>query len=107
VITENGLPNLDWVQVDGKVHDPQRIDFHTRYLQALEKAIAEGAIVQGYFVWSFTDNFEWAYGYKQRFGLVYVDYETQTRILKDSAFWYKSVIDSHGEIISQPSLLAQ
>jgi beta-glucosidase len=107
VITENGLPNLDWVQVDGKVHDPQRIDFHTRYLQALEKAIAEGAIVQGYFVWSFSDNFEWAYGYKQRFGLVYVDYENQTRILKDSALWYKSVIDSHGEIILQPSVLAQ
>jgi beta-glucosidase len=99
VITENGMPNLDWVHQDGKVHDPQRIDFHTRYLQALEQAIAEGVNIQGYFVWSFTDNFEWAYGFKQRFGLVYIDYETQARILKDSAAWYKTVIQSHGTVI--------
>jgi beta-glucosidase len=107
VITENGLPNLDWVQVDGNVHDPQRIDFHTRYLQELHRAMTEGASVQGYFVWSFTDNFEWAHGFKQRFGLVYVDYETQSRILKDSALWYKSVIESQGEIISSQPALAQ
>jgi beta-glucosidase len=103
VITENGMPNLDWVQVDGKVHDPQRIDFHTRYLLALKQAIAEGVKVQGYFVWSFTDNFEWAYGFKQRFGLVYIDYDTQARIPKDSAAWYKTVIQSHGDVISQSS----
>jgi beta-glucosidase len=101
VITENGMPNLDWVHVDGQVHDPQRIDFHTRYLQELARAIASGATVKGYFIWSFSDNFEWAYGFKQRFGLVYLDYETQVRILKDSALWYKTVIESHGESIGK------
>jgi beta-glucosidase len=97
VITENGMPNLDWIHLDGQVLDPQRIDFHRRYLQELQRAIASGTVVEGYFVWSFTDNFEWAYGFKQRFGLVYVDYETQARIPKASAKWYQAVIGGNGE----------
>ena len=95
-ITENGLSCRDWVSLDGRVHDPQRIDFLTRYLRALSRAIAAGADVRGYFHWSLTDNFEWAEGYSQRFGLVYVDYPTGTRIPKDSAGWYKEVAASGG-----------
>ena len=96
VITENGLANLDWVALDGKVHDPQRIDFTRRYLLQLEKAIEDGADVRGYFHWSIMDNFEWAEGYRQRFGLIHVDYDSQKRTLKDSAYWYKEVIASNG-----------
>ncbi len=96
VITENGLGNNDWVSLDGKVHDPQRIDFLQRYLLGLEKAIEYGVEVQGYFQWSLMDNFEWHEGYKMRFGLVYVDYLTQQRIPKDSAYWYKKVIETNG-----------
>ena len=95
-ITENGLSLRDWVALDGKVHDPQRIDFATRYLRALGRASAEGIPVKGYFHWSLMDNFEWGDGYKQRFGLIYVDYDTQKRTLKDSAYWYSAVIKSNG-----------
>nr|UQW60627.1 beta-glucosidase [uncultured bacterium] len=91
-ITENGMPNIDFVSLDGKVHDPQRIDFIERYLQALERAKADGADVRGYFYWSLLDNFEWAHGYDQRFGLVYVDYPTQKRIPKDSFYYYRQRI---------------
>jgi len=97
VISENGLSCMDWVALDGKVHDPQRIDFLTRYLGQLHRAIAEGIDVRGYLHWSLFDNFEWAEGYKQRFGLVHVDYKTQVRTIKDSGRWYKEVCDSNGE----------
>jgi beta-glucosidase len=96
VITENGMANVDWVGLDGKVHDPQRIDFTGRYLLELEKAIADGVDVRGYFHWSIMDNFEWAEGFRQRFGLIYVDYVTQKRTPKDSAEWYKQVIATNG-----------
>lgn len=96
VITENGLSLPDWVALDGRVHDAQRIDFLRRYLLGLERAIAEGIDVRGYFHWSIMDNFEWAEGYKHRFGLIHVDYETQVRTLKDSAYWYRDVIRSNG-----------
>lgn len=95
-ITENGLSNADWVALDGRVHDPQRIDFTRRYLLALERALAEGVDVRGYFHWSLMDNFEWANGYRERFGLIYVDYVTQQRVMKDSARWYAEVIASNG-----------
>ncbi|MEK7730024.1 MAG: GH1 family beta-glucosidase [candidate division KSB1 bacterium] len=101
VVTENGMANCDWVHVDGKVHDPQRIDYLTRYLRAYGRALAEGVAAKGYFVWSLMDNFEWAHGYGKRFGLVYVDYQTQQRILKDSAFWYQQVIASHGASLGE------
>jgi len=95
-ITENGLANADWVSLDGVVHDPQRIDFTRRYLLALERAIADGVDMRGYFHWSLMDNFEWANGYRERFGLIFVDYPTQRRVLKDSARWYAEVIASNG-----------
>jgi beta-glucosidase len=97
VITENGLGLSDWPHVDGKVHDPQRIDFLTRYLTELERASDDGVEIDGYFQWSFMDNFEWNEGYRFRFGLVYVDYQTQQRIPKDSAYWYRDVIKSNGK----------
>jgi len=96
IVTENGMTNYDWVALDGGVHDPQRIDFTKRYLRQLHRAIKEGVPVAGYFHWSIMDNFEWAQGYKERFGLIYVDYVSQKRILKDSALWYKDVISSKG-----------
>lgn len=96
VVTENGLANTDWVAVDGRVHDPQRIDYLTRYLGALRRAIRDGVPVLGYFQWSIMDNFEWAEGYAKRFGLVHVDYPTQTRTPKDSYYWYRDVIASGG-----------
>lgn len=95
-ITENGCSNIDWVSMDGHVHDPQRIDYTRRYLLELEKAAADGADVRGYFHWSLLDNFEWAAGYRERFGLIHVDFETKARTLKDSAHWYRGVIESNG-----------
>jgi beta-glucosidase len=99
LVTENGMTNLDWVHSDGAVHDPQRIDFTRRYLMELRKAIDDGADIRGYFHWSIMDNFEWAEGYKDRFGLIHVDYATQKRTLKDSAHWYAEVIASNGAIL--------
>lgn len=97
IITENGLSNKDWVSLDGKVHDPQRIDFTQRYLREYKKAAEEGVDLRGYFHWSILDNFEWAEGYKERFGLIHVDFQTQKRTIKDSAYWYKTVIESNGD----------
>jgi len=96
VITENGLGNTDWVGVDGQVRDPQRIDFLKRHLRELARAHADGVDIRGYFQWSLMDNFEWNEGYKLRFGLVHVDYQTQRRTPKDSAYWYSEVIKTNG-----------
>ena len=96
VITENRLSSLDWVALDGRVRDAGRIDFLTRYLRELRYAITDGVDVRGYFHWSILDNFEWAVGYKERFGLIHVDYATQRRTLKDSALWYREVIATEG-----------
>ncbi len=96
VITENGMSNADIVSLDGRVHDPQRIDYLQRHLRELRRASADGVDVRGYFQWSIMDNFEWAEGYKERFGLVFVDYPTQQRIPKDSAYWYRDTIATHG-----------
>lgn len=92
VISENGMADTDWVSLDGGVHDPARIDFITRYVSALRKAADCGVDIDAYFYWSFTDNFEWTKGYTARFGLVYVDYATQKRIVKDSGYWYSNLI---------------
>lgn len=97
IITENGLSNKDWVALDGKVHDPQRIDFTNRYLKEYKRAAEDGVELAGYFHWSIMDNFEWAYGYRERFGLVHVDFNTQKRTIKDSGYWYRDVIKSNGE----------
>ncbi len=96
-ITEDGQSCNDRVFLDGMVHDPERIDFLHRYLRELKKAIDEGTPVKGYMQWSFLDNFEWAEGYMERFGIIYVDYRTQQRIPKDSARWYAQVIATNGE----------
>lgn len=100
-VTENGISCHDVVSLDGKVHDPNRIDYLNRHLLRLEDAIDEGIDVQGYFHWSLLDNFEWARGYYDRFGLVYVDFLTKERTVKDSAWWYRSVIETNGTILHQ------
>lgn len=97
LITENGRANYDVVSLDGKVHDPCRIDFLQRYLREYKRAADEGIPLKGYFQWSLLDNFEWAEGYNERFGLVYVDYPTGNRIMKDSAYWYSDIIRNNGE----------
>lgn len=96
-ITENGMSAHDVVSLDGEVHDPNRIDYMHRYLLGLKKANDEGYDIRGYFAWSLMDNFEWSYGYSERFGMVFVDYQTQKRIMKDSGKWYRTVIESNGE----------
>lgn len=96
-ITENGKSCQDTVSADGRVHDPERIDYLNGYLAGLKKAYLEGVDIKGYFQWSLMDNFEWAYGYSERFGIVYVDYQTQQRILKDSAYRYSEIIRTDGE----------
>jgi beta-glucosidase len=90
-ITENGCAYGDAPDVHGHVPDVRRIDFLRGHLRELSRAIADGADVRGYHAWSLMDNFEWAEGYSQRFGMVYVDYRDQRRILKDSAHWYSRV----------------
>lgn len=91
VVTENGAAFPD-VLVEGKIHDIKRIEFLKKYMSQVLRAKNQGVNVTGYFVWSFTDNFEWAEGYRPRFGLVYVDFETQERIIKDSGNWFSEMI---------------
>jgi beta-glucosidase len=91
-ITENGLALNDYTGPDGRCHDPERIDYFAAHFAAAARAIAEGVPLQAYLVWSLLDNFEWADGYSKRFGVVYVDYPTQTRIPKSSARWLRRVI---------------
>ena len=96
IITENGAACNDWVNIEGKVIDPNRIDYITRYLIQVHKAIGEGVPVTGYYVWCFCDNFEWAHGIARRFGIIYVDYNTQKRTPKESAHWFAEVIKRNG-----------
>ena len=91
-ITENGCAYEDALTADGRVHDERRISYLKTHLAAAQRAIEAGVVLKGYFAWSLLDNFEWAMGYSRRFGIVYVDYATQRRILKDSATYYASVI---------------
>ncbi len=94
-ITENGAAFADEV-TDGQVHDPRRTVYYQSHLTACQRAIVGGAPLKGYFAWSLMDNFEWGWGYTRRFGLVYVDYATQQRILKDSAKWYAQAAKANG-----------
>ena len=94
------MANYDFVMLDGKVHDPQRIDFMYRYLGNLKRAIDEGIPVIGYQYRSILDNFEWNSGYDKRFGLIYVDYTDQKRIIKDSGYEYAKIIASNGELLN-------
>ena len=97
IISENGVAIIDFRMDDGFVHDPQRIQFMKWYLRGLKRAADEGYPVKGYMVWSIMDNLEWAHGFDKRFGLIYVDFRTQERVLKDSAYWYSDVIRKIGE----------
>jgi beta-glucosidase len=90
-VTENGAA-YDDIVVDDRVHDPERTGYILDHVQAVADAIADGADVRGYFVWSLLDNFEWAWGFNKRFGIVRVDYETQERIVKDSGRAYAELI---------------
>jgi beta-glucosidase len=94
-ITENGAA-FDHPIADGEVHDQNRIDYIQTHLEACHRFIEEGGNLQGYFVWSFMDNFEWALGYQKRFGIIHVDYETLERTPKASARWYAQVIRDNG-----------
>ncbi|RFU22169.1 GH1 family beta-glucosidase [Geodermatophilus marinus] len=95
VVTENGSAWPDEVDGEGHVHDPERVDFLVRHLAAVVDAIDAGVDVRGYFAWSLMDNFEWARGYAQRFGLVHVDYPTQRRTVKDSGHAYAAILRQH------------
>ena len=97
-LTENGMACHDCISLDGKVHDPNRIDFLARYLHQVKRAASEMDL-RGYFEWTLLDNFEWNKGYAERFGLVYVDFATQKRIWKDSAYWYAQVVKDNGATI--------
>ncbi|MBI5840385.1 MAG: beta-glucosidase [Chloroflexi bacterium] len=91
-ITENGAAFKDEVSVDGKIHDERRLDYLRQHFIQTNLAMQDGVDVRGCFVWSLLDNFEWAFGYTKRFGIVHVDYETQKRTIKDSGEWYAKVI---------------
>jgi beta-glucosidase len=91
-VLENGTATQDRILDTGAVEDPDRIAYLDAYIAAMREAIAAGADVRGYFVWSLLDNFEWMAGYSQRFGLVRVDYETLKRRPKTSAYWYADLI---------------
>lgn len=94
-ITENGVTLNDYATPEGLVHDPDRIDYLNGYINAIAEAAKDGVPMAGYFAWSFMDNFEWAEGYNMRFGLVYLDYPSQKRTPKQSAYWYRDLIELH------------
>jgi beta-glucosidase len=100
-VAENGAPVADGLDFDGRVRDERRARYLHDHLAQVHRAVADGVPIRGYFVWSLIDNFEWAWGYGKRFGLVYVDYDTQARTLKDSGRWYARVIADNGLDLSR------
>lgn len=92
IITENGAAYATGPDEEGRVKDTRRRAYFEQHLEACESAIDDGVPLTGYFAWSLLDNFEWAFGYAKRFGLVHVDFETQKRTIKDSAFWYRDFV---------------
>ncbi len=94
-VTENGSAWADRVTADGRIHDRDRQRYLQEHLTACGRAAARGVPLAGYFAWSLLDNFEWDYGYEARFGLVYVDFATQQRLLKDSGRRYADIIAAH------------
>ncbi len=94
-ITENGAAFEDGSPIDGVIEDTDRVSYLQQHFAAAERAIADGVQLKGYFVWSFLDNFEWAYGYDRRFGIVHVDFDSLVRTPKRSALWYKDWIAAH------------
>jgi beta-glucosidase len=97
-ITENGTSAADQMSADGKVYDVDRIMYLRNYLTQLNRATSAGVPVQGYFLWSLMDNFEWSDGYKKRFGLYHVDFQTQRRTPKLSASFYREVIQQNAVV---------
>ena len=96
-VTENGAPFYDPPVVEAdRLADSLRVDYYRAHLRAVHDAIAGGTDVRGYFAWSLLDNFEWSHGYSKRFGIVHVDFDTQKRTLKDSAYFYARVIATRG-----------
>jgi beta-glucosidase len=91
IVTENGAAFPDTV-TNGRVHDPERTQFYQDYIGEVLRAKREGVNVAGYFAWTFLDNFEWAEGYRTRFGLVHVDFANQQRIVKDSGLWFRDFL---------------
>jgi beta-glucosidase len=91
-VTENGAAFADVRTHDGRIHDNERCEYLTAYIEAVSRTIARGVPVRGYFAWSLLDNFEWAYGYSKRFGLVYIDYPTLERVPKDSFYRYRDLV---------------
>jgi len=94
-ITESGCSYSDAPGPDGRVHDDRRIEYHRGYIGQVARALAEGCDVRGYYAWSLLDNFEWAFGFSQRLGLVYNDFATQKRTIKDSGYWYRDLIEKN------------
>ena len=93
-VTENGAAYQDPDHLSGsEVNDEKRVSYYERHLEAVREVLEQGADVRGYFAWSLLDNFEWAFGYDKRFGIVHVDFETQERTLKDSAKWYRDFVE--------------
>jgi len=101
-VTENGAAFADEPAADGTVPDPDRVSYLDSHFRSALRAIADGIDLRGYFVWSLLDNFEWAWGYTKRFGLVYVDYQDQRRIPKDSARWFAGVTRANGLPAADP-----
>jgi beta-glucosidase len=96
LITENGMSWVDKPDACGPVHDPQRIAFISSYLNQLRYAVRQGIPVEGYMHWSLLDNWEFTTGFTEQFGLIYVDHETQKRVLKDSGLYYRQIIETRG-----------
>ena len=96
IISENGASYSDGPDAAGRICDVRRTAYLHSHIVAVGRAIQSGVPVTGYYQWSLMDNFEWAFGYTQRFGMVYVDFETQQRLPKDSALWYRQVIQQNG-----------
>ena len=94
-ITENGAAFPDKISPDGHIHDERRLDYLRQHFTQVRLAMQDGVDIRGYFVWSLLDNFEWAFGFSKRFGLIHVDFETQKRIIKDSGLWYSHVISTN------------
>jgi beta-glucosidase len=99
-ITENGSAWPDPpAAIDGRIEDPQRIEYLVSHLKASHDAIQQGVNLRGYYAWSLLDNFEWAFGYAKRFGIVHVDYETQVRTIKETGRFYAKVIETNGGLL--------
>ena len=94
IITENGCSYSDGPDESKTVNDTKRIEYHKSHVEQIQIAVNDGIPCTGYFAWSFMDNFEWAEGYSQRFGLIWVDFETLERIPKESYYWYQNFIKS-------------